>query len=196
MILFKTLVHLQASCIVVDLVCLSGCCWPLWFYKILQDVGVRFCLWAKSKSLHNKLVSLSLTVTMETRKGKSYLQGLVSRRRVMAGEKGQTTLHSINWSRKPQHDSFLMCNVSSELSRYSSLVEMKFIFLWLSGNCWEKTPLGKPQLQCWVFCKQKSNADTWLLLDPNTWHYLTPDRSFRFSSNRLCFVRTLGSLYP
>lgn len=79
-------------------------------------MGVRFCLCAKSESLHNKLVSLSLTVAMETGKGKSYLQGLLSRRRVMAGEKGQTTLHSINWSRKPQHDSFLMCNVSSELS--------------------------------------------------------------------------------
>lgn len=107
---------------------------------------------------------------METGKGKSYLQGLLSRRRVMAGEKGQTTLHSINWSRKPQHDSFLMRNVSSELSRYSSLVETKFIFPWLLGNCWERTPLGKPQLQCWVFCKQKSNADTCLLLDPN-WYF-------------------------
>jgi len=60
-----------------------------------------------------------------------------------------------------------MRNVSSELSCYSSLVETKFIFLWLSGNCWEKIPLGKPQLHCWVFCKQKGNTGTWLLLDTN-----------------------------
>lgn len=108
---------------------------------------------------------------METGKGKSYLLGLLSRTRVRAGEKGQATLHSINWSRKPQHDSFLMRNVSSELSRYSSLVEMKFIFLWLSGNCWEKIPLGKPQLQGWAFGKQKGNIDTWLLLDMK-WYFM------------------------
>lgn len=119
------------------------------------------------------LVFLILTVAMETGKGRSYLQGLLSKTRVTAGEKGQAALRSINWSRKPQHDSFLMRNVSSELSRYSSLVEMKFIFLWLSGNRWEKIPLEKPQHQWWAFCKQKGNIDTWLLLD-TSWHFMWP----------------------